>query len=92
MSGNIIGRWEVRGAMGADMPGMLDGEMPIKAQEVWEGIEDEYRLGLIPAGKKRGVALFGPMIRPDGIRITIILKVEYDEEDLHRLNLNSHGV
>ena len=56
----------------------------------WEEIKDENRLGLIPSDKKRGVTVLGPIVRPDGTKVIIVYKVEYDYEVYLRLISGFH--
>lgn len=74
----VLGEWTVP-AIGGDAPGMIKGEMPLKGQDIWREIGEEHSLGLIPKGKKRGVAILGPIRRPDGRRVTVVYKIEYNE-------------
>lgn len=75
----ILEAWKIP-PIGGDEPGMVKGEMPPKAQEIFEQIEVDHEAGLIPLGKTHGVTLLGPIEDKDGRRVLIVYKVEYTQE------------
>ncbi len=72
----ILEAWRVP-PIGGDEPGMVKGEMPPKAQEIWEQIQKDHESGRIATGTSQGVTLLGPIENRDGKRVVVVYKVEY---------------